>query len=1344
MLADLEGLTITLDGLEPAQLFLGKGDAPVEVVVATARSKPPRTAVREAWSARHGGRPAPLVLVVEHDRRCTVCAAAAGEPEVHADLEMGHVERLCRAALAQPSRHAAIRLLAAALPQIGSDAPGLRNEGLFATHELIHGVPRRADWDGARAKANPLLRLRDRDLIRALGFEARALPGPASLLVTSGGAQVAVAVFLDESEAAEIGSERFGGLSPVLYALAKADEAQVGYVIVSGGAGLRLYTTSPGAGVGQRGRTETFAEVRLDLLRDDQAAYLWLLFSADALRHGGSVTEILDASRRYAVGLETRLRDRIYADVVPRLAEAIHQARGRKKPTPEEMGIIKRMALTVLFRLLFIAYAEDQDLLPFRSNEAYRRRALKTKAREIRARSVGEAGAAEALWPEVVLLFQAVDRGRAAWGVPAYDGGLFSEDPEVSPHGAALAGLALPESKFALAFEHLLLDDDPSTGERGPVDFRSLSVREFGTIYEGLLESDLTIAETDLAYGRDGRYRPVERGGIAMIRAGEAYLGTRSGERKASGTYFTKRFAVEHLLDHALEPALAQHLDRLDKLDERAAGEAFFDFRVADLAMGSGHFLVAAIDRIERGLSRSLVNRPLAPVRDELARLRQRAREALGPAAEGLDLEDAQLLRRQIARRCIYGVDLNPDSVELARLSIWVHTFVPGLPLSVLDHHLVVGDSLVGVGTLDEAARLIDEARAMPLFRRQVERVLEAAREAGERLARLAEADAAEVREARKALKKEREAVEPARALFDVLAATRLRPEMSTQLEDALDRWAKNRGDLAESKPHRAAREAFGPLEPFHFALVFPEVFLRDRPGFDVILGNPPWEEATIEEDDFWTRWDPGYQGLPQHERERRRREYRRKYPERVETFEHEQARAEALRHALVTGPYPGMGTGDPDTYKAFAWRFWQLVARPGGRIGVVLPRGAWTAKGSTEWRKAILGGGRVEDITFTRNTGGWVFDDAEPRDVHSLVSIAMGTPAMGTSTAQESSPALPIRGPYESEDRFCAGVAQQPFRIELAAILRGTDTASLPLLPTEKSIAIYARMREAPRLDANDGRSWRARPFAELHATNEKKVMCFADERPEGFWPVFKGASFDIWKHDRGADSYYAWVEPDRLRRYLQQKRLRPAHRDDSPFAEFDRKWLEDAETLPCLHPRIAFRDVARADDTRTARAALVPPNVVITNSAPYLLWPRGDERDQAFLLGALCSIPLDWYARLFVDKHLNYFVFNPLPVPRPARDDPRWQRVVALAGRLAAQDRRFRKWASKVGVECGPLDDGAKDEMIAELDAVVAHLYGLTDEHVRHIFETFHEGWDYAARLERVLGYYETWRNR
>ena len=235
-------------------------------------------------------------------------------------------------------------------------------------------------------------------------------------------------MLLDADETPEGAAPRFQNLSPVSWALAMADQRNLPWVVVVQGDRVRLYPVELGVGVGRRGRTETWIELRTGLMRQDQAALLWLIFSADALKPGGTLEEMLDSSKRFAADLAVRLRERIYDRVIPGLATGIAKARGLKTFTADDLRLTYAMALTVMFRLLFIAYAEDRDLLPFSTNDAYRHRALKTKAREL-ADSTAPPGAGAHLWQEVTRLFDAVRAGDTSLGVPAYGGGLFETDP---------------------------------------------------------------------------------------------------------------------------------------------------------------------------------------------------------------------------------------------------------------------------------------------------------------------------------------------------------------------------------------------------------------------------------------------------------------------------------------------------------------------------------------------------------------------------------------------------------------------------------------------------------------------------------------------------------------------------------------------------------------------------------------------------------------------------------------------------------------------------------------------------------------------------------------------------
>ncbi len=1314
--------------IAPQVLFLGEGDHPLEVALATSPHRPRADDVRALWKFRQGRRPSPLLLVVayeDHDGvRVTVCGAVGENPPLVADLEPSQVERLAGAALAEPSRHAAVRLLVAMLPEVGSDMPGLRNSGLLATQELRHGVPQRPDWHQACARGKEVLAFRGRALVERLGFSVEPLGVTSSVLKVKD-AKRAVAIFLDEGEAFDDAGERFG-TSPVSQALALADREGLPWVVLTRARQVRLYSARVDTGVGRKGRADTYVEVDLALLPEDHAGFVPLLFGAGALADKGTIEEILERSADFAAELGARLRDRIYFEAVPQLAAAVARGAHRADPDEEELGAAYEETLVVLFRLLFVAYAEDKDLLPYRTNSRYNDHSLKRLARRLaewRAKDTTPFDdQATDLWDDVRALWHAVEAGNAGWGVPPYDGGLFSDDPKVNPAGAAIATLSLSDAAFGPALTALLVDVGPD-GVAGPVDFRSLSVREFGTIYEGLLESRLSVAPTDLALDTQGNFVPTTRHQGVVVHAGEVYFHNRSGARKATGSYFTKPFAVEHLLDHALDTALEDHLARLGSLieagDDAGAADRFFDFRCVDLAMGSGHFLVAAVDRIEARLSAFLSLHPIPPVLAELERLRAAAFGALGELADGVEIETTSLLRRQVARRCIYGVDRNRIAVELARLAVWIHTFVPGLPLSFLDHNLVEGDSLTGIGTIDEAVAVLEpgsEVGHHSLFYEQLMEFLARADKALRRLAAISETTTAEVADARAAHLEALQAVQPAKDLFDLL--------VSVRLGKATLPYGVDEERLAAHERHATARALVTSLKSVHFPVAFPEVFLRERPGFDVIVGNPPWEEATVEELGFWALRHPGLKSMTAGEQKIEIARLRRRRKDLVEEYEAAVDEADQLRDLLLAGPYPGMGQGDPDLYKAFCWRFWQL-ARDGGSVGVVLPRSALSAAGSAPWREAVLDGGAFDDVTMLLNTGGWVFDDAEHRYTIGLLAIRKGS---------ERSGVIQLRGPYASLGAYRTGLSHPPAEIPAADLRGWSEGASFPLIPTDQALGVFLKLRRHPRLDVTDG--WRARPVREFDATNDKKHFAFGDENADDSrWPVYKGASFNIWEPDTG--TYYAWAEPGEITEVLRHKRLRQHRTTRSAFAEMPRDWISDPDTLPCLHPRIAFRDVARATDSRTVIAALVPPEVVITNQAPYLLWPKGDERDQAYLLGLLCSIPLDWYARRVVETHVNFHLFNAFPIPRPDRDDPLRRRVEEIAGRLAAVDRRYATWAKAVGVAVGSVKAAEQEDLVAELDASVALLYGLDEADLSHVFETFHVGWHHEDRLEVALAH-------
>lgn len=1306
-------------GAADAIVVLGRDDAgagAIQVGVARLAARPTKGVLDDLWKSRGTRAPMGFIVAAATPDGVWIHYPSADAPPI-GPITVGQAERQLQSVLEEGNglaAHGRIRAIQEAMSSAGTD--GFSNHFLFATYHLNRDVPRRPDWESAGQKATPILPKRGIELVTALGFDAEPA-GSERLLVlrTSSGPRRAVAVLLRDDEHFDQKSTTYQ-LTPVAKALEIAGREDVPWVIALRKSTLRLYPGRDGVGVGQRGQSETYFELDLDLLAPEQAALLTLIFSADALDAGGSAQQILDGSGKYAADLGTRLRDRVYEGVVPRVALAIADQLPALGLALDAQGLqmAYRLTMRVLFRLLFQAYGEATELLPAGRNDHYDANSLQAFiTREIGTGPDQFSTESAAIWSDLTQVWEVIFHGNSRWEVPAYGGSLF--DP-ATEEGALLSRVKLTDSVIGPALQELLSEETVDQ-TWGPVDFRSLQVREFGTIYEGLLESSLSLAEQDLTVDRNGAYVPAQDGDEVVAPAGRPYFHSASGERKATGSYYTPKIVVDHLIERSVEPALKAHLDRIktlmDEGKERQAADAFFDFRVADLAMGSAHFLVAAVDKIERGMRDFLTATQVPGVRAELARLAEKAREALGQDTEGAKaITDGQLLRRQVARRCIYGLDINPLAVELSQLALWIHTFVPGLPMSSLDHGLVLANSLTGIGTIDEA---MDALNADGLFEQIIREPLTAARDLLIDYAKASEADKSEVAAGAEMLAKARDAAAPAKAIFDVAVAKRL----GVTIDEAWD--AEQFTALAAM---REVREAVDPLQPAHMPFLFPEVFLRERPGFDVLVGNPPWEEVMVEEPKFWLRVRPGLLGLKPAALKAEIARLRSERADLLPELQSEIDMVDALRKVLLAGPYPGLGTGDVDLYSAFAWRFWHLL-RDSGRFGIVVPRSQFNAAGGKEWREQVLPAASAEIVTLLNNRQ-WVFP------IHPQYSIALAV------LKKSPSGSIALAGPFASEVEFTAG-RDSVGELDFATLSTASATAALPNLPDPMSVDVFARLRKAPRLDAKR-RGWDFRPVAEFHATNDRQTFDDGPQAP-GKLPVRGGAGFDLWTPETA--EVYAWADPGKVETALQAKRQRQIGLKSSAFYGKSSAWARDQATLPLHHPRIAFRDVTNATNTRTSIASLVPPETVLVNSAPYAFRADGDAKAEAYLLGVLSSIPLDWYARKYVELHMNLHIFNGLPIPEYVPGTPLVDRVANVAGCLGAVDARYQAWAAEVGVEVGAADaEPTRSELIAELDALVSLLYGLTQEQVEHVFATFHRGWNYDARLERVLAYYEQWR--
>lgn len=735
-------------------------------------------------------------------------------------------------------------------------------------------------------------------------------------------------------------------------------------------------------------------------------------------------------------------------------------------------------------------------------------------------------------------------------------------------------------------------------------------------------------------------------------------------------------------------------------------------FRIVDPAMGSGHFLVDALDVIANRFAKFLADDPrvdagpIKKAREEITAIGKKyGIEALGPT-----IGDFELLRRIVMRNCVYGVDLNPMAVELAKLSLWLHAFVPGLPLSFLGHNLRHGNALVGI-----VGPEIAEQVSGNLFGNAVSEALAKALEHAKQLISLSDLSYEEVKKSEGAQDALEVATVPLMNAFDAYAcrvfarddelasrAERERGRASLEHHDGLSQVLENKIKGEEKRQVVQAQKVARRLSAFHWPLAFPEVFLRENPGFDVVLGNPPWEKARVERLGFYTQFVPGLKSFEsQEEQEKTIRAYERRHPDVQQYYDDEIKRNGELREILLCN-FSLARSGDPDLFRAFA-ELALTIARRSGAIGMVFPRTLLAADGMAPFRKRLFEEFAVI-ADFGLNSGGWIFADAEPR----YTVVALAALKTGTNT-------ITTGGPATNEAQW-ASIPTRRVTWALDDLEKASPGLEVPLIPDEAAAGLFHKMVKngQPFSDPVDGVQFR--PWRAFDATNDRKsgLLQPRDKDKKG-WPVYGGRNFYLWEPECGETQFVldrkAGIDA------LQRKRLR-----SDVWADVKPNILADKNTLPQMRAQILFRDIARSTDSRTVIAALVPPHTFSTHKAPVLLtFGNSTPLDEALRLGIMSSLPFDWLARRRVETNLTYGILNALPVPRLNLNDSLASRVAALTARISCVDDRFSEFASACGVEVGSLVEQGRDDAIAEIDAVVAAMYRLEMDDLDVVFADF-----------------------
>ncbi|MFZ5676727.1 MAG: Eco57I restriction-modification methylase domain-containing protein [Pseudomonadota bacterium] len=953
--------------------------------------------------------------------------------------------------------------------------------------------------------------------------------------------------------------------------------------------------------------------------------------------------------------------------------------------------------LRLVYRLLFMFTAEERGLLHAPTTttdqrtifaEAYSLARLRDRALKRR-----HYDRHPDLWQGLLVLFRALERGESRLGLPAL-GGLFDRGHCQQLDAGLISNERLLQAIRALAYFR-------TSAGLARVNYRDMGTEELGSVYESLLELHPRL---------DVNASPWRFGFANDAASGD----TQATERRLSGSYYTPDTLVQELLRSSLDPLVA---DTIARNPADPVG-ALLALRVIDPACGSGHFLLAAARRLAAEIAKLQAG---SDTPDEAAR---------------------QHALREVVRHCIYGVDRNPLAVELCRTALWIETVEPGKPLTFLDSHIRTGDSLVGITDLSLLRDGIpDEAyKALSGDSKEV---------------------AAHFRKLNKNERDKRPSLDiagPPKDLADALLALDAMPEDSVadieakrakfeglrsgglgwRMQRACDLWVAAFFALKVEVPATRGRELvpttdkiwqylrgvtlYGPLMGeadrlaqhyrfFHWPLEFSDVMAKG--GFDLVLGNPPWETMSPDAKEFFAVYDHEVRSMSPEDQEAT-------YSRLLETpaiakrwdaycrdlYAQAQFYRESGRYRLFA---PGnLGKGDLNVYRMFMESALALV-RPGGCATQLVPDGLYNGANAAAIRQFLFDECRLIQLIGFQNLKRIWFPEIYYRMKFCLyTAIRNGrTESFNASFGVLSAEQLP-------------SIHLAALRIPVSLVREfSPDAMAIMEFAAQEDIDICRKMYDRyPKFGENiDGLPYR-HYMREVDMGTDRELF---SENPDGL-PVFEGRMVD--SYDYRAKGYASgrgrsadWVD---LPFGAQHKSIQPQWR-------IRRDLMPDKLLGRIEKYRIGFCDVASATNARSLISTVLPAGSVSGHKVPTIVFDGGSSIDTLLWVGVSNALCVDFLVRKKVALTMSYTIMDTLPFPRDWRTTPSAkqiaERVLALCA-VGDEMEGFRRLVHKEDdVPCsdaGVEDASQRARLMAEIDVLVAHeVYGLSREEMLYILD-------------------------
>ena len=1069
----------------------------------------------------------------------------------------------------------------------------------------------------------------------------------------------------------------------------------------------------------------------------------------------------IDEGRFHQQRVSASLSEVVFGEVFPSLAGAIAEA-APDAPLEE----VREAALILLYRLLFILYAEDRDLLPVRDTR-YDDYGVRDKVRGDvgRRKDKGDVFSrmASRYWSAFDDLCRAIDVGDTSIGLPPYNGGLFDRQRTPLLCTIRLGDAVMADVIDALSFEQV------REGRRY-INYRDLGVQQLGSIYERLLEQEFV---------RDGETLAVRPNIFA---------------RKNTGSYYTPDDLVGLIVRETIDPLIQSRLDaftaeatelasiplpedrKMGRLKRLDPAEKILELKVCDPAMGSGHFLVNLVDHLSDRVIAAMAEAEaawegyLSPLNERIDNIRNTIignAEMRGWTVDPGQLDDRHIVRRMVLKRCVYGVDKNPMAVELAKVSLWLHTFTVGAPLSFLDHHLRCGDSLFGAWVkpcLDKA-----EQHGGPIFLRgPLARATRAAAPM-EIIEGLTDAEIAEAHRSADVFAEVTEMTAPLHAFLSLFRAFEWMDIRDRDDRKALQFYLDGQygdpvaialgttdvdpeAEEANRFEHllQTARQLVVDERYLHWQVAFPGVWSDWEKsglhgGFDSVIGNPPWDRMKLQQVEWFAARRPEIAMAPRAaDRKRMIAELQNTRDPLWEDFAVANKRTVwALRMARKGGDYPLLGRGDINYYSLFVERAMTLV-KSEGMVGLLTPSGIAADKTAAKFFKQVATQGRLRALYDFENKK--VFFP----DVHASFKFCVLV-ASPSKVGEPANCAFYLHNVAELDDPDrCFPLSAEDF----ARVNPNTGTA--PIFRTRRdadlTTAIYGRLPVLVDYSLGEAeKAWPVKYSTMFHMTNDSGLFRTLEElvEQEGAWPIggnrygspsgewvplYEGKMVQAFDHRAASIT----VNPANVHR---PARPLPATLDQLR----DPHWLPDPQYFvrasDCGWTQqsgwvLGYKEITAPTNVRTFIAAILP-SVGFGNKVP-MLKPETPDRSEWLLVANLNATVFDFLTRQKIHgQTLNLFILEQLPVvpperyklvrfgPKSALDIVR-EAVLELTytSHDMAPFAHDLDYLDDAGEVLPPFrwDEQRRLNLRAKLDALYFQLYGVTDrDDIRHVYSTF-----------------------